>query len=195
MNFKALAAAAAIVAPISATLADVVIWNEAVNGDISGDRLNPSVAGLSLGVNTLIASSLTGDREYIRLTIPAGLNLASIINVTWESEDPIAFIGVQQGPTFTEPPTGTNVANLLGWTHFGSGPGTVGQNILPAMSASAGAIGFTPPLAANTYTFWIQQTGPLLATYRLDFVVAPAPGTAAFSAIAFAGVARRRGRK
>lgn len=195
MNLKALAAAAAVVASASAALADVVIWNEAVNGDISGDRLNPSTVGLSLGINTLIANSLTGDREYIRMTIPAGLNLASIINVSWESEDPIGFIGVQQGPTFTEPPTGTNVANLLGWTHFGSGPGTVGQNMLPAISVGAGAIGFTPPLAASTYTFWIQQTGPALATYRLDFVVAPAPGTAALLVMAIAGGARRRGRK
>jgi len=191
MNFKALAAAAAIIAAGTNACADVVIWNEAIHGDISGDRLVPSAVNLTLGINTLIASSLAGDREYIRMTVPAGLNLASIIHVTWESEDPIAFIGVQQGSTFTEPPTGTNVANLLGWTHFGPGPGTVGQDILPGMGVGAGAIGFTPPLPADTYTFWIQQTGPLLATYRLDFVVVPTPPVFACGLLGLLACARR----
>jgi hypothetical protein len=191
VNFKSAAVVAAMSLGALAR-ADVVIWDESINGDISGDRLNPSFVNLSLGVNTLIASSLTGDREYIRMTIPAGLNLASIVNVTWISEDPIGFIAVQQSATFTEPPTGTNVANLLGWMHFGSGPGTVGQNILAALGQGAGSIGFAPPLPASTYTFWIQQTGPFLATYRLDFVVVPAPGTVALGALALLCAPRRR---
>lgn len=164
---------------VSTGAADVVVWNEAINGDISGDRLNPSSVVLSLGVNTLIASSVSGDREYIRMIVPAGFTLESVVHVSWDSEDPIAFMAVQQGATFTEPPTGTNVGNLLGWSHFGPGEGTVGLDILPRIGTGAGAIGFTPPLAANTYTFWVQQTGPFMSTYRLDFVIAPAPASIA----------------
>ena len=192
MRRGSIVVAGGIVVCAAGARADIVVWNETIHGDISGDRLNPSTVALSPGVNALIATSNTGDREYIRMTVPAGLNLAAIMHVTWQSEDPIAFIGVQAGPTFTEPPTGTNVANLLGWTHFGSGPGTVGFDVLPAISTGAGAIGFTPPLAANTYTFWIQQTGPALATYRLDFIVAPSPGTAMFGLLMLGLTPRRR---
>jgi hypothetical protein len=56
-------------------------------------------------------------------------------------------------------------------------------------------MGFTPPLAAGNYTFWIQQTGANSATYTLDFRVTPEPGTLALLGISAAvGVAIRRRR-
>ena len=192
MTTMARALALGIVLAASSAQADIVIWDESVHGDLSGDRLIPTPVNLALGINTLIASSLTGDREYVRMTIPAGMNLSGIVHVSWVSTDPLAFIGVQQGASFTEPPTGTNVANVLGYTHFGPGAGTLGLDILPAIGTGPGAIGFTPPLPGNVYTFWIQQTGASLATYRLDFVVAPSPGTGILAAAGLFGLARRR---
>jgi MYXO-CTERM domain-containing protein len=169
------------------------IWNEAVNGDLSGDRFVPTSLVLSQGTNSILATSVQGDREYVTLTLSAGLQLDSIMLVSYVSNDPLAFIGVQSGTTFTEPPTGANVANLLGWTHFGSNPNTIGTDILDNMGVGAGAMGFTPPLPGGIYTFWIQQTGVNMATYQLDFIVSPAPG--AMSLLVLAGLAGGRRRR
>jgi len=168
------------------------IWNEGVNGDLSGDRFAPTSLALLPGVNSIIATSVQGDREYVTLNLSAGLQLDSIVLFSYVSNDPLAFIGVQAGTTFTEPPTGTNVANLLGWTHFGSNPNTIGTDILDNMGVGLGAIGFAPPLPGGIYTFWIQQTGVNMATYQLDFVVTPAPG--AMSLLVLAGLAGGRRR-
>lgn len=156
-----------------------LIWDESLFGDLSGDRLNPNHFVLSQGANTIIATSSTNDKEYIRLTIPAGSIFSAINHVSWSGIDQTGFIGVQNGTTFTEPPSGTNVANLLGYTHFGPGQGTVGQNIMPLLAIGPGSQGFTPPLSSGEYTFWLNQTSPNFETYRLDFMVTPEPATAA----------------
>jgi hypothetical protein len=101
--------------------------------------------------------------------------LSQINLISWAGADQIGFIAVQAGSTFTEPPTGTNVANLLGYSHMGPGAGNLGLDILPSMGQGAGAIGFTPPLTGSDYTFWINQTGSNPVTYRLDFVTSPVP--------------------
>lgn len=168
-----------------------VIWNEAVNGDLSGNRLVPTNLLLQLGVNSVIASTKSGDVEYLHLTLPAGSSLNIITHFSWQSTDQLGFCAVQAGTTFTEPAIGTNVANLLGYSHFGTA--TVGQDILPLLATGAGAIGFTPPLFGSDYTFWFNQTNPFNpATYQLDFVVVPGPGLAAFALIAPLSLRRRR---
>jgi hypothetical protein len=175
-----------------------IIWDESVNGDLSGDRLNPNHFILAQGTSTVIATSNTGDREYVNFTVPAGLTFSALNHITWQSVDEIGFMAIQTGTTFTEPPTGTNVANLLGYSHFGPGAGTVGLDMLPFLATGPGAMGFTPPLPSGDYTFWIQQTGANLATYTLDFVVTPEPSSAALvGLLALAGVRRRgaRGRR
>lgn len=186
---RALCVAAPLLLALSGTAFGDVIWNEAVNGDLSNDRFNPTALVLTPGVHSLIATSQGGDREFVRMTFTAALG--SIVHVSWVSLDTTGFIGVQAGPTFTENPDAPNVANILGYTHFGSGPGTIGQNILPQMGTGPGSIGFTPPLAAGVYTFWIQQLGGP-STYQLDFNVIPAPGAGALAAAGLALLARRR---
>jgi len=171
------------------------IHNEAIDGDLSNDRLNPTQLALGLGTNTLIATSIGGnpaDREYVRMDLPAGLSLSQVMVVSYGPLQDISFIGVQAGTTMTEPPTGTNVANLLGWTHFGIGNGTVGTDILDDIGVGAGAIGFAPPLTGPSYTFWIQQTTPTATSYQLDFIVTPEPATIALLGISALMIRRRR---
>jgi hypothetical protein len=177
----------------------VDVWRETVDGDISGDRTAPSSAALVMGRNELTATSMgppaTADREYITFSMPAGSLLTRIYVEAYTGLDEIGFIGVQAGTTFTEPPSGTNVANLLGYDHFGPALYPFGRNILPNMGMGPGSMGFTPPLPADDYTFWIQQTGASPATYTIGFMVVPEPGTLGLLAIgglaSFAGRRRR----
>lgn len=171
-----------------------VIWDESIHGDLSGDRLVPTSLNLAPGVNGLIATSVAGDREYVHFHLAPGMRLDAINTISYSGDDQVAFIGVQAGTTFTEPPTGTNVANLLGWTLFGPGMGNMNQNILPQMGVGDGAIGFTPPLTGADYTFWIQQTGDLTA-YRLDFVTTVVPEPASLVVLAIGGLAIRLRRR
>jgi hypothetical protein len=164
-----------------------VVWNESVNGDISGNRLAPTSVALSVGSNDVIGSVVgnPSDIDYLTMTVPAGDNLSQIILESFTSTDQKGFIGIQNGTTFTEPPTGTNVANLLGYTHFGPGAGNVGLDILPSMGTGAGSHGFTAPLPAGSYTFWIQQLGAL-TNYDFNFAVTrvPEPSSSLLSVLA-----------
>jgi len=161
-------------------------YNESIDGDLSGNRLAPTSIQLDPGSNTITATSVSGDLEYYTVNVPAGFELSTITLVSYVSLDNLAFVGVQNGTTFTEPPTGTNVSQLLGYTHFGPGNGTVGTDILDNIGAGVGAIGFTGPLGAGNYVFWSQQTGVNSATYALDLqitAVAAVPALSSASAL------------
>jgi hypothetical protein len=156
-------------------------YNEGIDGDLSGSMAAPTSISLDPGSNTITATSVSGDVEYFTVSVPAGFQLSALTVVAYTSIDPVAFIGVQNGTTFTEPPVGTNVANLLGYTHFGTAH--VGTDILDDIGAGAGSQMFTPPLGAGNYTFWAQQTGANASTYTLDLQLTPAPvGAPALSA-------------
>jgi hypothetical protein len=148
-------------------------YDEGVDGDLSGNQLAPTSISLDPGSNTVTATSISGDREYFTMNVPSGFQLSAIMVNSYVSTDMVAFIGVQNGTTFTEPPTGTNVANLLGWAHWGTA--NIGTDILDDIGAGAGSQTFTPPLGAGDYTFWAQQTGANPATYTLDFQLTPVP--------------------
>ncbi len=169
-----------------------VIYNEAVDGDLSGDRFAPTDLMLSFGSNTLTATSVSGDLEYVTLTLPVSLQLDAIMLNSYISTDDQAFIAVQSGTIFTEPPAAPNPANLLGWTHFGTAMNQVGTDILDNIAVGAGSIGFIPPLLSGDYTFWLQETGPAPATYTLDFVVSPEPATLVTLGLVGLALLRRR---
>jgi hypothetical protein len=155
--------------PVSAT-----VYDEAVDGDLSGNRLAPTTIPLTVGSNRITATSSAGDIEYYHLTVPAGFRL-SALNVISSTSASLSFIAVQRGSTFTEPPTGTVVANLLGYAHFGPANGTIGTDILDDLGRGAGAIDFVPPLASGDLTFWSQETSTTPSTYQLEFVVTAVP--------------------
>ncbi len=177
MGYISLVLSLAIAIGGSASCFAVTIWNEAVKGNLSGNRLAPSSFTLATGDNDILGTVQGGASsklDYVTLTVPVGTKMTHLDLVSYASTDQKGFIGVQTGTTFTEPATGTNVANLLGWTHFGPGAGNVGTDILPGMGLGAGAQDFTPPLPANQYTFWIQQIGAT-TNFDFDFVVQPVP--------------------
>lgn len=192
MNFKLTALVVALSAATSAHA--IVIHDESVNGDLSNDRFNPTPYNLAMGASSVIATSVQGDREFFSLTIPAGLQLSSIIQVSYVGDDGVAFAAVQAGPQLTVDPDSFDATGLLGWTHFGPFIFVDGSDILPMMGEGFGADGFVPPLPAGTYTFWLQQAGTSPSTYQLDFVVTPAPSAAALLGVAALAACRRRAR-
>lgn len=194
MTIKTAMALAAVVGGVlgSASAASAqVFWNESVDGDLSDNRLNPTAVTLALGDNRLLGVVGPGDLDYLRITLPAGLFLSGIILEAYESVDQAAFIAVQEGTIFTETNLNPEVSNLLGYALFGPAWVPVGEDLLPEMAVAPGAIGFTPPLTAANYTFWIQQTGDP-TTYTMNFVVIPTPGTIGLLAGAGLLAMRRR---
>lgn len=169
-----------------------VIYNEFVQGDISDNRFAPTALVLSEGSNILLgfmagAQGPTVDLDYFSITIPAGLQLDQIILTEYFSQDPVAFLAIQPGPIFPNDPLTVEPGDLMGWTHLEVGQ--VGLDVLAIMGTQGQ--GFTPPLPAGVYTFWAQQLGEP-TDYTLDFVVTPAPGSAALLAAGGVIVLRRR---
>jgi hypothetical protein len=149
------------------------IWNEAAQGDLSGSMSTPTALLLSAGNNDLFATTQNGDLEFFTVTVPAGGTMTGLFLRSYTSSDQTAFMALQRGTEFTESPFAPNIANLLGYSHFG-GAGNIGINLLPRLGTASGAQGFTPPLAADSYTFWLQQLGGT-TNYQLDFVVSAPP--------------------
>lgn len=191
MSFSRAALTALLLASVGLASAQV-IWNESVNGDLSGDRFNPNNFNLGLGNNEIIGSMGGADKEYVHFHLSSGMQLSQVRLVSYVSNDDFAFIGVQAGNTLTEDPSNANAANLLGYTLYGSSQ--VGTDILPAIGMGSGSIGFTGPLTGSDYTFWIQQTGDP-TDYRFNFVVTPEPTSLAALGLFSALIVRRRTRR
>ena len=81
----------------------------------------------------------------------------------------------------------------LGGDHLDPDP--FGTNLLAAIAASgiSGGTGFSE-IGPGDYTFIIQQTGPQVSDYLVDFVLVPEPTSAALIGIGALGLLRRRKR-
>lgn len=181
----------ALIFASSPALADVY-WDEAVDGDLSDDRLNPTQGGpLGLGSNLLLASVVMDDLDYLTFTVPAGAELVAINLLAYDSvPGNRAFFAIQQGTIFTLDPNIPDPSVLLGYALFGETD--LGGDLLPILGSGAGSIGFTGFLPAGDYTLWIQETSEDLASFTMDLVTIPAPGTAALLAMGMVAVRRRR---
>jgi hypothetical protein len=166
-------------------------WIESSQGDLSNDRLNPTLVPLAIGNNRVSGNTQEGDRDFLTITILPGQTLDQLVLEFYASEDGAAFIGVQTGPILSVDPDNVVPSDLYGWALFGPSHNNLGENILPEMGTNFGAQGFVPPLTEGTYTFWIQQLGPS-TDYTFNFVVVPAPSAAALFAVGALGLVRRR---
>lgn len=174
----------ALVAALSAPLvaagaltADAASHIESLHGDVSDDRLDPSVLVLDPGTNLVAGAFGDGDLDYIAVSVPTGYTLSSLIlNPGTLTGSQFSFIAMQAGPTMTVAPS-TAPSGLLGWTHFGGID--IGTDLLDDLGTGLGASGFVGPLEAGDYTLWIQEldAGPDLGyDFTLNITAVPLPG-------------------
>ncbi len=123
--------------------------------------------------------------------MPVGLHLASIAVLPGTTSGNLSFIGLQEGSQVTLPTNTPTADGLLGWFHYS--PAVIGQDILDDMSTpnrlGSGNSGFTIPLGAGNYAFWVQDTsggGPF--NYGFDLTAVPEPGTIAMMLLALGGL-------
>jgi hypothetical protein len=166
-------------------------YDEAVDGDLSGDRLAPTLLSVGVGSNRVSANSGPGDREYFSINVGSGFALSAIILDAFAGDDPRAFIGVQTGSTFTVDFSTQDPSSLLGYALFGPFDPGVGNDMLQLMGEGPGAIGFTGPLAEGVYTFWAQQTGAA-STYTLDLQITQIPEPSLLGLAACTAITLRR---
>ena len=184
---------AAVCALLVASPAKAIIFDEAVSGDLSNNKATPTALTLTPGSNSVIGTVNgfgNGDpQDWVSFTIPTGFVMTSYVNSKYGSEDDQGFTGFQVGSSFSGDEF--TAGNYAGYAHFGTGAtnpdgtppsSTVGVDLLPLManpSFAPGATGFTPPLAAGTYTFLIQQGDPSTTSYQFDMTVrsVPEPGS------------------
>ncbi|MEO5735134.1 MAG: hypothetical protein ABIN96_14455 [Rubrivivax sp.] len=178
----------------TATVAHGAGWDEATSGDLSNDRANPTFVSMAVGSNPI--SGTTGrssagivDRDYFNFTLAAGSQLDAIVlrpGTAFLGPSQLGFIAVQAGNQVTVDPEGGGPEPLLGWHLYYEQD--LNQDILPSIGQGLGAIGFSGPLLAGTYTFWIQETTVGFAPYFFDFQVSGVP-EASTALVMLAGLA------
>jgi hypothetical protein len=162
-----------------------LVYDESVSPDFSGSGLSPTFLALTSGSNLILGT--TGnpgagtDRDYFSIAVPAGFQLAHLTVLPGTSViGNSIFLGVQAGPQVTVTPTAPSASGLLGAMHYTNAQ--VGADILPLLGIPfAGSTGFTSPLAAGTYSFWVQDFGAGAIPYAFNFAVAAVPEPEAYA--------------
>ncbi len=164
-TFAIVALLAALAAPARAA----VVHDESVNGDLSSNNAAPTLLAFALGGNTVIGTTTSGDRDYLRFTIGANQVLSGL-NLLVYSPDNLSFAAFNAGTTSYIPSGSTNAFFLAGiHVEFGD----LGSDILPRFvdrSVTTYALDM-PQLDPGDYCFVIQQTNAIIQSYSLEFVV------------------------
>ncbi|CAE7756098.1 unnamed protein product [Symbiodinium sp. CCMP2592] len=171
-----------------ASTAAASVYNESIDGDLSGDRFNPTMISVDNGLNTVtmqvVDSALPGgDRDYFTFSIGAGQSIDSIVVTDAFNPaggfDSTAFVGLAFDNIFDFDPD----------TFVGPGlEGFVLTDMSVVGTESIGALtGGLTSLGAGDYSFWVQQTGEDITELSLAINVVPSPS--AMGVLALGGLA------
>lgn len=174
-----------------AAVARAAAYTEAIQGDLSGVAAAPTPWGLELGANPLTgtagANFTTGVTDYdlVAFTVPAGLQLDSILVTNYQNVDPfaLAFFALQAGTPWLDG-FGFEIGGnfLMGWSHIDRSMEDV--DLLYEIQDHANDPPFGIPLGSGAYTMLIQDIDTTFG-YTLTFYASavPEPSTAALLAI------------
>ncbi len=169
-------ATALLLVLLAAPAMGATAWDEGTNGDLSGDPATPTPIIFANGSNTITGTcngNISGgpavDRDYITFTIPAGMILSHLWLHTWDPDD-FGFMSFNAGSTSFIPSGATN-ASFLSGIHLSGEDVTkdlmvlfrdrkVTTNALPQAA-----------LGPGTYCWLVQQLGPFVETYDVEFVL------------------------
>jgi len=179
-------------------------YNESVDGDLSGNYLSPTTVAVVANGSTSITGTIAGagngvstDLDYFKVTVPPGQTLAALLVRSGTTTGGTgSFIGVYDGAAGTNPATATG-AQLRGYYLYKVAD--INTDILDDMgtfnfNGTNPSQGFTPPLPAGDYTFWIQEGANGTFNYNMELQLVPEP---AGWLLGLAGLAMmgRRGKK
>ena len=74
---------------------EVVLFDEATDGDIVDDPNNPQFLQLLVGGNRINAAMVAPDLDYLTINVPAGSELTAIELAEYVSSDDLSFIAIQ----------------------------------------------------------------------------------------------------
>lgn len=188
MSIKAdLTLVLAVWAVLAAPAQAAVIWDESEYGDLSSAAGAPTRLAFRAGSNIVAGSVqlLTDTQDFLQFTILPGLQLTALRLLSYDDpatparEDGNRGYHALLAGTLGLTPTPANRSAFLGGDHLD--PLAPGADLLPLLGGAArlAGVGFSGPLGAGDYVYLVQQTGPELSAYRLDFVLTPVPLPAA----------------
>jgi hypothetical protein len=166
----------ALVIPLLANGCAPSSHDEASDGDLSNDPAAPTVLRFSVGEN-LVSGTVTAPadtRDFITFQIPRGLELSGLWLLRYRDgatggPGNVGFHALKAGATSAVPGAAT-AGSFLGGDHLEGGD--EGKDLLPALADGTPAgTGFPVPLGPGTYSYVIQQTGPQVSAYTLEFDV------------------------
>ncbi len=182
-----------------------VIYDETVDGELSGDNLNPTDLNV-FGIGTSMISGTVVDArganpnvDVFTFDVLSGTQLTAIVLDEFVSDDDVAFVGLNDSNTFPfdadQLSDNPDQSQFIGGLLFGE---NVGVNLLDDIGSSGIGTGFTGPLGPGEYTVYLQQLGPNTVDYRFDFQVSaiPEPATGVLVGLPMLGlvIAGRRRR-
>lgn len=155
----------------------VVVHEEILHGELSGEGGAPTPLVFGLGSNEIVGTMGAGamglDADFFRFTIDPGLVLDSIEVVALA---PVSGSLGELG-AWLALAEGTTIATFFPLDHLSNALVRPGDDALAKLADGAefgGAPGFATPLGAGTYAVWIQETAGQV-DYHLDFAVAAVP--------------------
>jgi hypothetical protein len=161
------------------------LWDEAVDGPLSPDESAPTILSLKGGSNIIAGEVAANVDDHFSFRVPKGYGLMYIVLEDYESAEPLAWMGLQEGDVWAAGnDSGANVAGILAEQYFGAA--NVGLSLLstypwpppgvywPSGSWPGYNLGAPPVGQDTTYTVKIEQRGTR-SNYRLDFFLVGLP--------------------
>lgn len=188
--------AAVLASMIASGAAAEVVYDEAIDGELSDFGFAPTYIQFGAGSNdVLFVTDQDGDdRDFFTFTIEAGFQLSGLVLNAFDTDNEfnLAFMSINPGNVLPFDPDSPVTEELLGYTLFDEGD--VGSDLFLEMGQAFSTIGFDGPLGPGDYTIWAQETSPSVDTWNLGFIVTPVPAPGALAVLGLAGLAGRRRR-